>query len=109
MSVLTERGHAQAHAAGAALASASDLSSNIKRVYVSSLTRARQTLDDIATTPGLVLPEARVLAELREIDLGSWEGRKKGELQAAFAGEYAHWKDAPLAFTVDGTRPVVDL
>ena len=110
VSRLTEKGHAQAHALGIALAERSDLR-HFDRVFCSPLSRARQTLDGLARSSGLPLPQATVLPELREIDLGSWEARDKVELRAAEPDNYAAWKSAPLDFAIDGgsRKPVVDL
>ena len=108
ISRLTEKGHEQAQAAGIAIAAKSDLA-NIDRTFVSSLTRAQQTLDGVAAASKLPLPQATVLSELREIDLGSWEGRDKAELTKAFPDAYYAWKYDSLGFEVDGNYPVVDL
>ena len=54
ISRLTEKGHEQAHAAGIAIAAKSDLA-NIDRTFVSSLTRAQQTLDNVAAASKLPL------------------------------------------------------
>ena len=105
ISRLTEKGHEQAQAAGIAIAA----KSNIDRTFVSSLTRAQQTLDNVAAAIKLPLPQATVLSELREIDLGSWEGRDKAELTKAFPDAYYAWKYDSLGFEVDGNYPVVDL
>jgi len=108
VSRLTAKGQEQARLAGTALAAEADLTV-ISRVYVSSLSRARQTLEALADSSGLPLPDATVLSELREIDLGSWEGRQKKELQQTSPSAYAAWKHDAKAFAVDDTRPVVDL
>ena len=104
-SVLTDAGIAQARAAGAALAGLSDLS--IARTYVSPLRRAKQTLELLRLS--CALPAPTTLAALREIDLHSWEGRQKSELQRESPAAYAAWRSDPLAMEVDGHRPIVDL
>ena len=104
-SVLTDAGIAQARAAGAALAGLSDLS--IARTYVSPLRRAKQTLELLRLS--CALPAPTTLAALREIDLHSWEGRRKSELQRESPAAYAAWRSDPLAMEVDGHRPIVDL
>ena len=108
VSRLTAKGREQAQLAGAALAAQLDLIS-FDHVFVSTLSRAQETLDVLA--PSLPpLPTATVLSELREIDLGSWEGRDKAELQASEPDAYAAWKESPLEFVIDGdTRPICDL
>lgn len=101
-SVLTPKGVEQAEVAGVGLAG----EQHIARVYVSPLTRAQQTLQGLA----LPLPDAVTLSELREIDLGSWEGQDKVELRKEQPAAYEAWKRSPLAFEIDGgTRPVCDL
>ena len=107
VSRLTDRGVNQARVAGYALASLDDVS--INRVFVSSLTRARQTLDTIEKAFSTALPQATVLADLREIDLGSWESRDKADLTKEHPDMYAAWKRDPLKFYVDEERPVVNL
>ena len=104
-SVLTDAGIAQARAAGAALAGLSDLS--IARTYVSPLRRAKQTFELLRLS--CALPAPTTLAALREIDLHSWEGRRKSELQRESPAAYAAWRSDPLAMEVDGHRPIVDL
>jgi len=66
---LTERGHAQAARVGAFLGSRH---SDISSIYASPLERARDTADPIARRLGL---DVRIEPDLREFDLGSWEGR----------------------------------
>ena len=104
-SVLTDAGIAQARAAGAALAGLSDLS--IARTYVSPLRRAKQTFELLRLS--CALPAPTTLAALREIDLHSWEGRLKSELQRESPAAYAAWRSDPLAMEVDGHRPIVEL
>jgi broad specificity phosphatase PhoE len=112
VSRLTEQGLEQARSAGVALAGLADIS--INRVFVSPLTRAQQTLDACAGTYSSFFfssrPPATVVPELREIDLGSWEGQDKKILKANCPDAYAAWQRAPLAFEIDGgTLPIVDL
>ena len=91
--------------ASTALAGLSDLS--IARTYVSPLRRAKQTLELLRLS--CVLPAPTTLAALREIDLHSWEGRLKSELQRESPAAYAAWRSDPLAMEVDGHRPIVEL
>lgn len=105
VSVLTDTGIAQAQAAGAALAQLSDLA--ITRTYLSPLRRAQQTFELLRVS--CALPAPTTFDALREIDLHSWEGRKKAELERESPAAYAAWLAAPLAMEVDGRRPIVDL
>ena len=63
---LTDRGRAQAAALSDRLA---DIA--LDAVYSSDLRRARETAEAVALPHGL---DVIVLPELREVDVGSWEG-----------------------------------
>lgn len=63
---LSERGHRQAAAVGERLAG-----SGIEAIYVSSLIRTHQTAAPLVERTGLT---PAVLPELREVQLGDWEG-----------------------------------
>jgi 2,3-bisphosphoglycerate-dependent phosphoglycerate mutase len=71
---LSARGHAQAERVAARLAREC---SDVVAVYTSDLRRARDTADPIARALGL---EPRTTRDLREFDLGSWEGKTYKEL-----------------------------
>lgn len=105
---LTAAGRRQALEFGAQrLAAAIDRP--IDRVYVSPLTRARDTLELVRrTAPAGALPsEHTILSDLREIDLYSWENQSKQHLQRRYPAQYAAWKTAdPDELTVDGRRPL---
>lgn len=106
---LTEKGVAQAERAGESMASLTD-ALPFDRVFVSSNTRAQQTLDALRKfLPDL--PPATVCHNLREIDLGSWEGMDKAVLKAEQPEAYRAWQSDPLNFIIDdgALRPVVDL
>ena len=75
-------------------------------MFISPLTRAKQTLAPLRVRKN---PPVVTLDELREIDLGSWEGRDKAELKEEDPTNYAAWKEAPLEFFIDGERPLVNL
>mgnify|MGYP006151875373 CR=1 FL=1 len=107
---LTPKGIAQAREAGATLAQLDDV--RCTRLYVSPLTRAAQTLDVLqeeAVRAGAPLSPAVVVEDLREIDLHSWEGCTKTELQVDDPCNYRAWKCDPGAMVVDGHRPISDL
>ncbi len=72
---LTEHGHAQAQQVATFLESHS---ADASVIYTSPLTRARNTAGPIAARLGL---EPRVEADLREYDIGRWEGKSFRELQ----------------------------
>lgn len=80
----------------------------IKKVWVSPMRRARQTLDAIeAVCTSKPLPAPTVRDDLREIELHTWEGKLKSEVLATGWGR---WKADPAAFVMDdGARPLPDL
>jgi broad specificity phosphatase PhoE len=80
---LTERGREQAQALADRLA---DI--RLDAVYSSDLFRARATAEAVASPRGL---EARVLPELREVDVGSWSGLTRDEARERFPDDYARW------------------
>lgn len=82
---LTERGREQARALAERLA---DI--ELDAVYSSDLRRARDTATAIAETKGL---EVRALAELREVDVGSWSGLTRLEAKERFPDDYDRWLD----------------
>src|SRR5262249_59998055 len=67
---LTERGRAQAVALAERLA---DIA--LDAIYASDLRRARETADFVAARQGLAVLELR---EVREGEVGSWEGPARG-------------------------------
>lgn len=71
---LTARGHAQAERVAARLAREC---ADAVAVYASDLRRARDTADPIGRALGL---EVRTARDLREFDLGRWEGKTYQEL-----------------------------
>lgn len=105
---LTEKGRSQAIAAGAMMATLEDLFP-VDRVLLSPLMRAKQTLDLLESAVPGKLPPAITLQDLREIDLGRWQGCDKASLRQAEPEAYESWKQRPLQFEVDGARPVVQL
>lgn len=113
-STLTPLGEAQAAALGRRLLAEEE--GQIDAVWVSSLGRARQTYaivrDEFAKDEAAgALPDARVTPELREIDLGKWQGQIKGELATGRdAAEWRAWKENPTTFAfADGVRPLHEL
>ena len=104
-SVLTARGVRQAEELGCYIAE--EELARIAKVWVSPMTRARQTLACIEEACGTLLPEAIVRDDLREIELHTWEGKLKSEVMDT---GWARWKADPAAFVMDdGARPLPDL
>jgi probable phosphoglycerate mutase len=57
----------------------------LQRIYCSDLARSRETAEILAGTGSVpIVP----LPELREIDLGLWDGLTRGEVKASFPGEW---------------------
>jgi probable phosphoglycerate mutase len=113
-SSLTLQGEEQAAALGRRLLA--EEAGQIDAVWVSSLGRARQTYAIVRAEfakgdEARALPDARVTPELREIDLGKWQGQIKGELATgAEAAEWRAWKEDPTIFAfADGVRPLHEL
>ncbi len=88
---LTERGQAQALATAARLSSV--LRSDSVQVVTSSLTRARQTAEEIAAMVG----SGKVTVEDRlvECDFGDWEGHTFSEVRRRWPGELDAWLGSP--------------
>lgn len=80
---LTDRGRAQAAALGDRLA---DIA--LDAVYSSDLRRARETAEAVALPHGLDVIE---LPELREVDVGSWEGLTRDEAEAKSPDGFRRW------------------
>jgi len=110
ISRLSDKGITQARDAGAALAQrvADGRLPPVRRVLCSPLARAQQTLALLRDSMPM-LPAGTVMPELREVDLYSWEGRAKAELQASSPDAYDAWKSSPMHFNVDGHSPIREL
>jgi broad specificity phosphatase PhoE len=80
---LTERGHAQAAAAARRLAP-----EPVTAVYSSTLQRAKQTAEAIATPHGL---EVTALVGLREYNYGEAQGLNWGEVQERWPHDAEQW------------------
>ncbi len=57
-------------------------------VYSSDLQRARDTADAVARRKGLAV---KTRSELREVDVGSWSGLTRDEVEARDPDAYARW------------------
>jgi probable phosphoglycerate mutase len=82
---LTRRGRDQA----TALAERLD-AFPLAAIYASDLLRARETATAVARRRGL---EVACRDDLREVDVGSWSGRSRDELEAAAPEQVARWLD----------------
>jgi len=71
----------------------------VAAIYASPLRRAAQTAGQIAGA--LHLPVVHD-PDLREMFLGTWEGKTVAEIQAAFPGRYEKWLEDPQAFPAPG-------
>merc|ERR1719313_428806 len=110
-SQLTEKGHAQARAAGDFLAA--EFAGAIDRVLCSPKARTMATLDAIEAAfvaAGAALPQRLVRQGLREIELTGWEGQCKKDIQRDDGAAWKAWKAAPADFVFpSGFAPVLDL
>jgi broad specificity phosphatase PhoE len=80
---LNEHGRAQASELATAF-----LAEPVEAVYTSPLRRALETARILAAPLGL---EVRNRAELREVDVGSWSGLTRAEVEARFPDGYRRW------------------
>jgi broad specificity phosphatase PhoE len=80
---LTERGRAQARELAERLA---DI--GLDAVYSSDLARARDTAAAVARAQGL---EVTTVPELREVNVGSWEGLTREEAEQRFPDGFRRW------------------
>lgn len=80
---LTERGRAQAAELAARLAEIP-----LDAVYSSDLRRARETAAAVAQTHGIEVDE---VPDLREVDVGSWEGLTRDEAERRFPDAFRRW------------------
>jgi broad specificity phosphatase PhoE len=82
---LNDTGRAQAAELAAALAS-----EQLAAVYASPLRRAFETAEIVAAVHGL---EPVRVEGLREVDVGSWQGLSRAEVEQRFPEQYARWLD----------------
>ncbi len=80
---LNERGREQALALAARLASES-----VAAVYTSPLRRARETAEIVAERLGHSI---EAVEALREVDVGSWAGLTRAQVQERFPEAFARW------------------
>ena len=82
---LNERGRAQARALADELAD-----ERIDAVYASPLRRALETAEILAAPLGLPIDQ---IEALREVDVGSWSGLTRTEVEQEFPEGYRRWLD----------------
>jgi broad specificity phosphatase PhoE len=80
---LTERGRVQAADLAERLA---DIA--LDAIYSSDLQRARETAAEVARAQGL---EVTAVPELREVDVGSWQGLTRQEAEERFPQGFRRW------------------
>jgi broad specificity phosphatase PhoE len=80
---LNERGRAQARALAAELDG-----ERIDALYASPLRRALETAEIVAERLGLLIAKSEAL---REVDVGSWSGLTRTEIERAFPEGYRRW------------------
>lgn len=88
---LNETGRAQARALADEL---SDVRADA--IYSSDLVRARETAEILSRRLGLPVT---VLHELREIDVGDWEGLTREEIEARFPEAYLAWRSGKTGWS----------
>jgi broad specificity phosphatase PhoE len=82
---LTDRGRAQAEELAERLA---DIA--LDAIYSSDLARARETAAVVGRAQGL---EPVAVPELREVNVGSWEGLTREEAETRFPAGFRRWQD----------------
>ncbi|HVM69311.1 MAG TPA: histidine phosphatase family protein [Gaiellaceae bacterium] len=88
---LNEHGRRQAHELAERLRN-----DRLAAVYSSPLARALETAQIVAAALGL---EVETRDALREIDVGSWQGLTRDEIQARFPGDWEAWLDGAGGWT----------
>ena len=66
------------------------MAEELAAVYSSPLGRALETADALAASRGL---EPVTVDALREVDVGSWSGLTRSEIETRFPEQYARWLD----------------
>ena len=82
---LNRTGRAQAVDLSVAL-----MAEQLAAVYSSPLRRALETAEVLATSHGL---EPVPVDDLREVDVGSWSGLTRAEVEERFPAQFARWLD----------------
>lgn len=79
---------------------------SVGAVYTSDLIRAADTVKGIAKASGLKLRKRKAL---REIDVGTWQGKTAEELQALYPRHYKTWKEDIGSAHPDGGESVAEV
>ncbi|HET7758671.1 MAG TPA: histidine phosphatase family protein [Gaiellaceae bacterium] len=66
------------------------MAEELETVYSSPLQRAYETAEVVAASHGL---EPVTIEALREVDVGSWSGLTREEIEQRFPDQYARWLD----------------
>ena len=88
---LNETGRAQARALAEELVDV-----RADAIYSSDLSRAQKTAEILGARLGVPVTPLR---ELREIDVGSWQGLTRAEIEARYPGAYAAWRRGETGWT----------
>ncbi len=78
----------------------------IHNAYVSPLKRAKDTIKIILEDKDI---EINVLNEIKEINLGPWEGKKQEETSLLYAREFDNFWNAPELFDLNGAETFKEL
>jgi broad specificity phosphatase PhoE len=89
------QGHADRPLTALGLRQAADLAEELAgvpldAVYSSDLRRARETAEAVAGPRGL---QVSAVADLREVDVGSWSGLTRAEAMERFPREFRRWAE----------------
>jgi broad specificity phosphatase PhoE len=89
------QGHADRPLTALGLRQAADLAEELAgvpldAVYSSDLRRARETAEAVAAPRGL---QVSTVADLREVDVGSWSGLTRAEAMERFPVEFRRWTE----------------
>jgi broad specificity phosphatase PhoE len=78
----------------------------IKHIYTSPLSRARQTAEVISHQCGV---EAKIEEGFNNIELGSWEGHYKKEIEEQYPEEWKLWVDNPEKLQVEDMETLYEV
>lgn len=78
----------------------------VERVYASPVRRAAETAGILGKQLSAPI---QTVNDLREIELGAWQGHTMREVARLFPAEHEMWADAPDALAVEGRETLADL
>ncbi len=99
---LTEIGEAQGLAASAYVAERF----SVAAIYASDLSRAKETVRGLSDALALPIVECK---DLREIDVGIWQGMEIEEVKRCYPDQIAHYKSDPATFRFEGGEAYADV